>query len=472
MGFMTYDLIFLALFVIFVVIFLYKRRANLKREMGIAFLYPTTWGIKFIDKFTEKYGKILKPLRFLIIATGVLLMVIIVIFLTEATYLYLKLPRFTNAPPVAPLIPYFPQIFGLQAFFPPLYFTYFIVAVSIAAVVHEFSHGIYSRLANLKIKSTGFLFLGPFLGAFVEPDEKKMLKAKKVDQLSILGAGVFSNVILTFVFGGLLVLFFTTTFHAAGVGFNTYATAVINTSQIIIPHEQDLNNTLINISVDGKIFLISPNDLKYAGDMNYTQMVVYEDAPAIRAGLPGSPDVISEFDGVKVTSYEQLGELIRSKKPGDTVNIQISRRDGVFDTQVETEDYEIELGERDGKAYLGIGVIPASAVLSKFSVASKFNFIFTGFGTWDLLTYYESSWGEFGWFIYFLLWWCLMINSLLALFNMLPLGPFDGGRFFQLCVEKITGSEKIGKKAFKVATWFILALLIILVVDWAVGFFV
>ena len=40
------------------------------------------------------------------------------------------------------LIPYFPKIFGLESFLPPLYFTYFIVAlagglVSVAIIKHE-----------------------------------------------------------------------------------------------------------------------------------------------------------------------------------------------------------------------------------------------------------------------------------------------------------------------------------------------
>mgnify|MGYP001580174059 CR=1 FL=1 len=43
-----YDLVFLAIFTIFIVWFLYTRRKNLDRE-GILFLYRTKFGIRAID---------------------------------------------------------------------------------------------------------------------------------------------------------------------------------------------------------------------------------------------------------------------------------------------------------------------------------------------------------------------------------------------------------------------------------------
>src|SRR3989338_6843479 len=191
-GFVFYDLAFLVLFGLALIIFLHKRKENVKRQ-GIIFLYKTEWGIKLMDSFSRKNKSWLKPLQYVIIASGVVLMVGITWLIIESTYLYLRFPitSVTRAPPIAPLIPYFPKLFGLSSFFPPLYFTYFIIAVALGGILHEFAHGIFARLNNLKVKSTGFLFLGPFLGAFVEPDEKKMMKAKKVPQLGILAAGTF-----------------------------------------------------------------------------------------------------------------------------------------------------------------------------------------------------------------------------------------------------------------------------------------
>ena len=47
-----------------------------------------------------------------------------------------------------------------------------ISALAIVAIPHEFAHGIFARLNNLRVKSSGFALFGPILAAFVEPDEK------------------------------------------------------------------------------------------------------------------------------------------------------------------------------------------------------------------------------------------------------------------------------------------------------------
>jgi len=56
-----------------------------------------------------------------------------------------------------------------------------------------------------------------------------------------------------------------------------------------------------------------------------------------------------------------------------------------------------------------------------------------------------------------------------ALFNMLPLGMLDGGRFFYLAIWGITGKEKIGKAAYKGAGWLILLAFILMMVFWFFG---
>ena len=63
---------------------------------------------------------------------------------------------------------------------------------------------------------------------------------------------------------------------------------------------------------------------------------VAADGPADAAGI-GSGDVIVEFDGLKVTSSEQLGNLIRAGKPGDTVSVVVESRSG-------RKTYEVALG--------------------------------------------------------------------------------------------------------------------------------
>jgi len=51
-------------------------------------------------------------------------------------------------------------------------------------------------------------------------------------------------------------------------------------------------------------------------------------------------------------------------------------------------------------------------------------------------------------FIYDLLWWLVLISFSVALVNMLPVGIFDGGRFFYLTILSLTKSEKTAKRFF------------------------
>ena len=145
MSFVIYDLTFLALFVIFVAIFLFRKRENLKKE-GLLFLYRTSWGIKLINYVGAKYKKTLKFLSYVSIGMGYILMVSMLYLLGKIIWIYLFMPEIVKAvkvPPITPLIPYLPQIFKID-FLPPFYFTYWIAILAIIAITHEFAHGIFA----------------------------------------------------------------------------------------------------------------------------------------------------------------------------------------------------------------------------------------------------------------------------------------------------------------------------------------
>jgi len=390
--------------------------------------------------------------------------------LSFSAYRYITLPipeQLQNIPPIAPLIPYFPRLFNLDAFFPPLFFTYFLIALAVVAISHEFAHGIFARLNKIKVKTTGLAFFGPFFGAFVEPDEKQMEKSKKFPQLSILAAGTFANVIMTILFLLILWAFFVFSFSPAGVNFNVYPQAIINTNSITslngnpindfseIPSliEDDFNELTIQ---DGKLFLVPEESLKSAIEKEAEQIIVFDDAPAIRAELR-SP--ILTINGVTITSPQKLSDKLAEYRPGDVIEIATLDENDVVQKQ------NIELAEREGKAYLGVGFIERRRgfIGTLFSLIQQIR---------DPLIHYEPSWNaDFPQFIYDLLWWIIVINILVALFNMLPVSILDGGRFFYLTIWGITGNEKFGRKAFAFATWFILALIILMTIRWAFAFF-
>ena len=208
--FTTIDLSLLVIFVIFISIFLYVKRKNLKKE-GLLFLYKTTWGMRLIDKIGKKYKKTLGFLSYVSITVGYILMGAMLYLFGKIIYIYVAYPSIVRAikvPPITPLIPYLPQAFKLD-FLPPFYFTYWIVILAVIAITHEFMHGIFMRRYNIKIKSTGFgffpFFLPIFLAAFVEQDEKSMDKSSPFNQMAVLSAGTFANVLTAILFFGPLI---------------------------------------------------------------------------------------------------------------------------------------------------------------------------------------------------------------------------------------------------------------------------
>jgi len=89
------------------------------------------------------------------------------------------------------------------------------------------------------------------------------------------------------------------------------------------------------------------------------------------------------------------------------------------------------------------------------------------------VVYYQAKGGEFSRdliiFIYNLFLWLVLINLSVALVNMLPLGMFDGGRFFYLSIFGLTKSKKIAMFFYRIATWIILLTFILLTVFWFIN---
>jgi len=468
-NFIAIDLGLLVLFIVITSIFLYNKRKNLAQD-GWLMLYRTKNGLKLINYFGKNYKKTLKFLSYISIGMSYVLMIGITYLIINSVYLYFTTSIATTikAPPIAPLIPYFPKLFGLQSFFPPFYFIYFIISILIVATVHEFSHGIFARRYGIKIKSTGFAFLKYFpavFGAFVEQDDKQMNKKGKFEQMSVLSAGVFANIVVGVLFFIIIILYFSAAFNPAGVIFDSYTFTIINASEInsingisVINPTYDgilkLNlkeNELNKFNISGKNYVATKSFLGGQKE-NKGLLVMYDDSPAINSNLSGA---IKNINGVNINSREKLAEELMKHSPGEKINIT-AISDG------KEKNYEITLGERaDNKSlpWLGIGFFEKD-----ISGIKKIIYI-TVFSFKDPNIYYEPNW-EFSQFIYDLLWWIIIINLLVGLFNMLPLGILDGGRFFYLTVFGLTKSEKTAKKVFGIVSYFILFLFLILMLKW------
>lgn len=379
--------------------------------------------------------------------------------------IYLFRPEIVSqirVPPIMPLIPYIDRV---VTFLPPFYFTYWIVILAVIAISHELAHGIFAAYYKVGIKKTGFgffpFFLPVFLAAFVELDEKQMAKKKNFNQRAILSAGTFANVLTAILFLVVLWMFFSSTFTAGGVVFNDYSYSIVPIGSITMVNGIAVANpsyeSLEKIMKDADFNDIRADGKKYLGIKGFSEnkslVALYDDAPAINAKLNGA---ITEINGEKVKNINELGKVLEKYEPGDKIIVRTERRNNVT-------NYEITLGEnpqKPGNAWIGIILVAEKPS----GLGGKITSLISSFK--DSNTYYVSKIGEFGWFIYYLLWWLVIISISVALVNMLPMGIFDGGRFFYLTILSITGSERAAKHSFKLLTKIFLFLLFVLMAFW------
>jgi len=174
---MNLDLILFLVFVFLIFLFYLRHKERFEIQDKVFALYKTTWGLTWMERLAKKHPRFLSFLSSLGIIIGFIGMIAMTFILIKATFDLIFVP---GAPPaLAPVLPGVKIAPGL----PTLSFLHWIISIVIIAVIHEFSHGVIARLNNIKIKSSGFAFLGPIPAAFVEPDEKQMEKKSRKAQL-------------------------------------------------------------------------------------------------------------------------------------------------------------------------------------------------------------------------------------------------------------------------------------------------
>jgi len=193
----------------------------------------------------------------------------------------------TKTPTYAPALP------GISYGPITLPITQTIIAIFIAAFIHEFAHGILVYKNNLDLKSWGFFYLGPLIGAFVEPDEKEIEKLNKKEQIKIYSAGAAINIIAGFIFLFLLL-------------FSLYIISIFNLATPYV-----------------KILYTLPNTYAYNVIPNNT--------------------ILYSINGNQILYLNQIEGILNNTKPGEYILLNTSA--GLFN---------IELTNKDGKPFIGI----------------------------------------------------------------------------------------------------------------------
>src|SRR5690606_31251041 len=89
---------------------------------------------------------------------------------------------------------------GLNEYVPSTLAVWLAFVVTIA--IHEFGHGILSRVENIRVRSMGALLFVLPIGFFVEPDEEELSQARGMKKIRMFGAGITNNIVV----GGLCFL--------------------------------------------------------------------------------------------------------------------------------------------------------------------------------------------------------------------------------------------------------------------------
>ena len=175
---------------------------------------------------------------------------------------------------------------------------YVVVAIGIAALVHELAHAFVARAEGMRVKDAGVAFFLFFPAAFVEPDEDELKRASLLSRLKVYAAGITANYIL------FLVLSFIFT--------------------LLLPH----------IAAGVGVVSVSP------------------DSPAYRAGIQEG-DIIVSVNGTPVRTAEDLRDVLTSLGFYDnttTVSTVVTVVRG-------GDELDLEVHKRPGDYALGVSIV-------------------------------------------------------------------------------------------------------------------
>ena len=295
---------FVILFYFLVILFITFNWKRIERQAKIIFLYRTKLGIKWMDYITQRFQEWVILFGYIGMGAGFVGLVFISYTLIQNLYSLITQPSATSG--VSLVLPGV-HVPGLGV----LPFWYWIIAIFVIAIVHEFSHGIVARAHKIEVKNTGIVFFGPILGAFVEPNEKKLRAEKDIVQYSVLAAGSFSNVVLALV--ALLLLNFAFT-----------------------PLEETM---------------ISPSGFSF-------DSYIEGDFPALKAGIrPGT--IITGINNQKVSNFQEFGDELAFYRPEESIIVNTAEK-----------DYTLKLAanpDNQKKPFLGINNIK-----NEFKVKEKY----------------------------------------------------------------------------------------------------
>jgi membrane-associated protease RseP (regulator of RpoE activity) len=407
---------------------------------GPALMWRTNKGKKFLStvatkkRFWKAFGSsgIVLCFIMMILMTSVLIMQAWVVFGFTA-----EQKEALPGPEMALILP------GINPILPLEFIGYVILALVVAMVVHEFSHGIMTLAHNLKVKSLGILYLIVPIGAFCEPDEEELKKTSIPSRMRVYASGPTSNFVVVVV-------------------------SVLLFSFILM--------SAVQPAADG-----------------VSVMYVGSDTPAQSVGLTQGM-IITSLNDTSISSMDDFFEVMQHTKSNQSISISYVKGKQTFNTQVILDDKSNYSKNQShaGEGYLGMSPSNNHEVFLSVLKNPHRNFpdnflVFYILPLWGYLQGYNPIVAPFTdsyqivgplavipssvfWMIVNAVYWIFWLNLAVALFNVLPMIPLDGGFLFndgmKALVQKLKkeSSEEQQEKTVKNISLVLSLLILFLVV--------
>ena len=383
---------------------------NLDLVWGRSFvMWRTDAGKKFIENIS-KYNLFWRRVGDVWVVTVFLIMILMFLLLAWQATLAWSIPKTSAVSPK--------MMIGLPGLNPVIPLWYGILALVVAMVVHEFSHGILSRVADVKIKALGLLmFIFP-VGAFVEPDEEEMKNMKRWERMRLYSAGPGSNMVIAIIFSLLF-------------------------SWGMVDSLEPSNEGVLSASVV----------IDYGGS---------------DAGLEPWM-LITSIDNQDVKNAQDFSDIMNETYAGQTVNVSLLNKG-------QPETYQVTLSDKgsyylkyypdyyeswmSGKGFMGIAVVDPDLVTDSLahpgsSGGSMLQYITLPFQKLQPFPEHFTALFEptgipgilpdnLFWILANCFYWIFWLNLMVGLTNALPAVPLDGGFIFADGVSGILDQFKQG----------------------------